>query len=240
MGRSPVSTSACYERSAREFPYQSSRLAEPASRLIVAPRLRRAAPTRCWRPRSSIAISMRSTRSRPRWPGRASPSASRRGLPEVAIDPREVRWDDAGLVPAVVQDVSDGRVLMLAYVDEEALAATARTGEVHFHSRSRDRLWRKGETSGNMLHLVDLGLDCDADALLVKAHPTGPVCHTGSATCFSKGNEATLSRFLSELAGLLRQRRRDLPADSFSAELFRGGGPPIAGEPLAQGRETAL
>ena len=152
----------------------------------------------------------------------------------------EPRFDDRGLVPAIVQDAGTGEVLMLGYMDREALDATIRTREVHFHSRSRDRLWKKGETSGNMLHLVDLGLDCDADALLVKAHPTGPVCHTGSATCFSKGNEATLSRFLSELAGLLRQRRRDLPADSFSAELFRGGRPAIAEKLVEEAVESAL
>jgi len=155
----------------------------------------------------------------------------------VSVEPR---FDDRGLVPAIVQDAGTGEVLMLGYMDREALDATIRTREVHFHSRSRDRLWKKGETSGNMLHLVDLGLDCDADALLVKAHPTGPVCHTGSATCFSKGNEATLSRFLSELAGLLRQRRRDLPADSFSAELFRGGRPAIAEKLVEEAVESAL
>jgi phosphoribosyl-ATP pyrophosphohydrolase/phosphoribosyl-AMP cyclohydrolase len=87
-------------------------------------------------------------------------------------------------VPAVVQDVADGRVLMVAYVDAEALAATLASGEVHFHSRSRDRLWRKGETSGNVLRLVDLDLDCDGDALLIRAVPTGPTCHRGTRSCF--------------------------------------------------------
>src|SRR5213083_160108 len=139
------------------------------------------------------------------------------------IDPKDVGWGETGLVPGIVQDASDGRVLMLGYLDEEALAATGRTGEVHFHSRSRGRLWRKGETSGNVLHLVDVALDCDADALLVKAHPAGPTCHTGAATCFSPQSDTDLGRFLTELAATLIERKRDLPAGSYSAELFRGG-----------------
>jgi phosphoribosyl-ATP pyrophosphohydrolase/phosphoribosyl-AMP cyclohydrolase len=83
-----------------------------------------------------------------------------------------------------VQDASDGRVLMVAYVDAEALAATLATGEVHFHSRSRNRLWRKGETSGNVLRLRELALDCDGDALLISADPVGPTCHRGTRSCF--------------------------------------------------------
>lgn len=102
-----------------------------------------------------------------------------------ALDPSEVRFAAAdGLVPAVVQDASDGRVLMVAYMDLEALAATLRSGEVHFHSRSRGTLWRKGETSGNVLRLRGLALDCDGDALLVTAEPAGPTCHRGTRSCF--------------------------------------------------------
>jgi phosphoribosyl-ATP pyrophosphohydrolase/phosphoribosyl-AMP cyclohydrolase len=96
----------------------------------------------------------------------------------------DVAWGPSGLVPAVVQDAADGRVLMVAYVDAEALAATLATGEVHFHSRSRDRLWRKGETSGNVLRLRHLAIDCDGDALLISADPTGPTCHRGTRSCF--------------------------------------------------------
>ena len=95
-----------------------------------------------------------------------------------------VRFGPDGLVPAVVQDAADGRVLMVAYMDAEALEATQRTREVHFHSRSRGRLWRKGETSGNVLRLVSLAADCDADALLVTAEPAGPTCHRGTRSCF--------------------------------------------------------
>jgi len=96
----------------------------------------------------------------------------------------EVRFGPDGLVPAIVQDAADGRVLMLAWMDAEALAATVETGDVHFHSRSRDRLWRKGETSGNVLRLIDLAVDCDGDALLVTADALGPTCHRGTRSCF--------------------------------------------------------
>ncbi|MGD0247832.1 MAG: bifunctional phosphoribosyl-AMP cyclohydrolase/phosphoribosyl-ATP diphosphatase HisIE [Candidatus Limnocylindrales bacterium] len=102
----------------------------------------------------------------------------------------DVAWGAGGLVPGVVQDVSDGRVLIVAYVDAEALAATLATGEIHFHSRSRDRLWRKGETSGNVLSLVDVALDCDGDALLFSARPVGPTCHLGKRSCFDPAGAA--------------------------------------------------
>ncbi|HEU5288439.1 MAG TPA: bifunctional phosphoribosyl-AMP cyclohydrolase/phosphoribosyl-ATP diphosphatase HisIE [Candidatus Limnocylindria bacterium] len=151
----------------------------------------------------------------------------------------EVAFDDRGLVPAIVQDAATGAVLMLAYMDREALEATLRTREVHFHSRSRGRLWKKGETSGNVLHLVDITADCDADALLVKAHPAGPACHTGDATCFGPVNERDLGRFLSELAAMLAQRKRDLPAGSYSADLFRAGPDAIAAKLVEEAGETA-
>jgi phosphoribosyl-ATP pyrophosphohydrolase/phosphoribosyl-AMP cyclohydrolase len=96
----------------------------------------------------------------------------------------DVAFGPSGLVPAVIQDASDGRVLMVAYMDAEALAATLATGQVHFHSRSRDSLWRKGETSGNELRLLDMALDCDGDAVLIQAEPTGPTCHRNTRSCF--------------------------------------------------------
>ena len=151
-----------------------------------------------------------------------------------------IRFDARGLVPAIVQDAATRSVLMLAYMDREAVDATLRSREVHFHSRSGDRLWRKGETSGNVLHLVDLRLDCDSDALLVEVHPAGPACHTGNATCFGPRNDKSLVRFLSELAALLGQRRRDLPEGSFSAELFTGGAPAIAAKLVEEANETAV
>ena len=99
-------------------------------------------------------------------------------------DAGRVRWGHDGLVPVIVQDAADGRVLMLAHANAEALAATLATGEVHFFSRSRGRLWRKGETSGNVLRLRGLALDCDGDALLATVEPAGPACHRGTRSCF--------------------------------------------------------
>ncbi len=113
-----------------------------------------------------------------------APDAGRVGTQPSTIDPKDVHWGPDGLVPVVVQDAADGRVLMVAYADAEALAATLRTGDVHFHSRSRNALWRKGETSGNVLHLVDLAPDCDADALLARVEAIGPTCHRGMRSCF--------------------------------------------------------
>jgi phosphoribosyl-AMP cyclohydrolase / phosphoribosyl-ATP pyrophosphohydrolase len=118
------------------------------------------------------------------------------------------------LVACIVQDADSGDVLMLAWVDEAALEATRRTGLAHFHSRSRDRLWLKGETSGNTLAVQSITPDCDGDALLMRVRPAGPVCHTGSETCF--GERAT-SRLvvLAELAGVI-EARRDRPPEAGS------------------------
>lgn len=94
------------------------------------------------------------------------------------------RYNEQGLVPAIVQDADSGQVLMLAWMNAEALRRTQETGQVHFWSRSRRELWRKGATSGSLLHLVELRIDCDEDALLVRVHPAGPACHTGQTSCF--------------------------------------------------------
>lgn len=94
------------------------------------------------------------------------------------------KFDDNGLLTAVVTDVADGAVLMVAFMDAEALAATRNTGEAHFHSRSRGRLWKKGETSGNVLKVQEILVDCDQDALVLRCSPAGPTCHTGAADCF--------------------------------------------------------
>jgi len=131
-------------------------------------------------------------------------------------------------------------VLMLAWMDRESIEATGRTGEVHFHSRSRDALWWKGETSGNTLHAVELRTDCDGDAILVRAHPKGPVCHTGKATCWGDDPAPPLARTLSELAALLRERKRELPERSYSAELFRKGRGAIAQKVGEEALELAL
>jgi phosphoribosyl-AMP cyclohydrolase len=120
----------------------------------------------------------------------------------------DVRFGPDGLVPAIVQDVRDGRVLMLAWMDAEALAATLETGDVHFHSRSRDRLWRKGEESGNVLRLVGLDADCDQDALLVTADPIGPTCHRGTRSCFDADGAPTARATQGFAGGALVDRRR--------------------------------
>ncbi len=144
----------------------------------------------------------------------------------------DVAWGPSGLVPGVVQDASDGRVLMLAYVDAQALAATLATGEVHFHSRSRDRLWRKGETSGNVLRLVDLALDCDGDALLFQVNSVGPTCHRGTRSCFDPADGSTPGvaaptrqgfEWLETLWTTIDARATADPATSYTARLVAGG-----------------
>lgn len=152
----------------------------------------------------------------------------------------DVTFDERGLVPAIVQDAGTGTVLMLGWMDREAIEATERTGLVHFHSRSRQKLWKKGETSGNALHAVEMSADCDGDALLVRAHPKGPVCHTGLSTCWGDDPAPALGRTLSELAALLRERKRDLPEGSYTAELFRKGRGAIAQKVGEEGLELAL
>ena len=141
------------------------------------------------------------------------------------------RYGPDGLVPAVVQDASDARVLMVGYVDAEALAATLASGEVHFHSRSRGRLWRKGETSGHVLRLRALALDCDEDALLMTVDPVGPTCHRGTRSCFDEadappGAAVTAPQDFAWLETLWRtidDRRRTRPDGSYTAALLAGG-----------------
>jgi phosphoribosyl-ATP pyrophosphohydrolase/phosphoribosyl-AMP cyclohydrolase len=140
----------------------------------------------------------------------------------------EPRFDASGLVPGVVQDAVDGRVLMVAYLDAEALAATLETGEVHFHSRSRGRLWRKGETSGNVLRLVRLDLDCDGDALLLTVDPVGPTCHRETRSCFdpdgAPAERATQGfAWLETLWGTIASRAAERPAGSYTTSLLEGG-----------------
>ncbi len=125
---------------------------------------------------------------------------------------------EGALLPCVVQDADTGRVLMLAHVDTEALEATVRTGLAHFHSRSRGRLWQKGETSGNVLRVVEIRADCDADALLYLVHPTGPACHTGMVSCF--GDAAPL---LAELRDVIAGRSGSADEGSYVAGLLRDG-----------------
>ena len=129
---------------------------------------------------------------------------------------------EGGLVPAIVQDDKTGKVLMLGYMNEAALSKTLESGKVTFFSRSKERLWTKGETSDNFLNLVSVALDCDQDALLVKVNPQGPTCHTGSDTCWEEENENDLG-FLGYLTQVIKERRQKSPDESYVARLFSKG-----------------
>jgi phosphoribosyl-AMP cyclohydrolase / phosphoribosyl-ATP pyrophosphohydrolase len=157
----------------------------------------------------------------------------------------EVAFGGDGLVPAVVQDAADGRVLMLAYMDAEALAATVATGDVHFHSRSRGRLWRKGESSGNVLRLVSLDLDCDGDALLIRVDPVGPTCHRGTRSCFDPDGapaERTTQGFawLETLWSTIAERAAARPDGSYTARLLDGGVDAVARKITEEATEVLL
>jgi len=128
-----------------------------------------------------------------------------------------------GLVPAIVQDANTKTVLMLGYMNQEALDKTLTTRKVTFYSRSRKCLWTKGETSGNFLNLVSIAADCDNDALLVKANPVGPVCHTGTDTCWAEKNEANPLLFLTELQDFIEKRHEEMPDGSYTTSLFKDG-----------------
>ncbi len=133
-----------------------------------------------------------------------------------------------GLVPAIIQDADTNKVLMLGYMNEESYKKTEETGLVTFFSRSRQTLWTKGETSGNLLHVVSIAVDCDNDTLLIKVHPDGPVCHTGADTCWNEVNEAEDVMFLKELQDFIDQRRREMPEGSYTTSLFQKGKRKIA------------
>lgn len=137
-------------------------------------------------------------------------------------DPATLTFDGSGLIVAIAQDAATGTVLMVAYMDGEALTRTIETGEAHFWSRSRKSLWKKGETSGNLLHVESIQADCDGDALLLSVRPTGPACHTGNRSCFA---EAAI--LLDQLEATIRGRKATRPAGSYTAQLFDGGRPAI-------------
>jgi phosphoribosyl-AMP cyclohydrolase / phosphoribosyl-ATP pyrophosphohydrolase len=126
-----------------------------------------------------------------------------------------------GLVPAIVQDDKTGKVLMLGFMNDEALKKTQATGKVTFFSRTKKRLWTKGEESGNFLEFKHVATDCDNDTLLVKAHPVGPVCHTGADTCFNEENKE--ENFLVVLQEIIRQRQQQATGNSYVAGLFQKG-----------------
>lgn len=152
-----------------------------------------------------------------------------------------IRFDDRGLIPAVLQDAETGEVLMVAWMNRESLRLTQETGEAHFWSRSRQTLWRKGATSGNVMNVREIRVDCDGDTLLVLVEPAGPACHTGERTCFyrslegpadsvvkqaaAEGAQASLpaADIVDELFGVIRDRQRCRPEGSYTASLLDAG-----------------
>ena len=146
-------------------------------------------------------------------------------------------WDkQQGLVPAIVQEASSLRVLMLGYMDRAALAQTLETGKVTFYSRSKQRLWTKGESSGHFLHLRGIKADCDADTLLISAEADGPTCHLGRTSCFPDAP----GDFLGELDAFIAQRERTRPEGSYTTQLFASGIKRMAQKVGEEGVETAL
>ena len=144
-----------------------------------------------------------------------------------------------GLLPAIIQDSITKNVLMLGYMNEEALEKTRLKKKVTFFSRSRQKLWTKGETSGNFLLVEEVRLDCDHDTILIKAKPTGPVCHTGQDTCFNEDNKGA-GNFLSKLEGIILERRRKMPAGSYTTRLFMKGLNKIAQKVGEEATETII
>jgi phosphoribosyl-ATP pyrophosphohydrolase/phosphoribosyl-AMP cyclohydrolase len=152
--------------------------------------------------------------------------------PEATDLQREVRFDAAGLVPAIIQEQGSGRVLMLAYMNREALALTLKTGMTHFYSRSRQTLWQKGETSGHTQTVVSVRLDCDGDALIVEVEQVGPACHTGEVSCFFRRAEGrrlvhaaagATGAVLDRVYGVIRDRKAHPVDGSYVAALFAAG-----------------
>jgi phosphoribosyl-ATP pyrophosphohydrolase/phosphoribosyl-AMP cyclohydrolase len=161
-------------------------------------------------------------------------------LSATVIDASKIDWaKSGGLVPAVIQDSRSGRVLMLGYMNEDALRATLGTSLVTFFSRSKGRLWQKGESSGHFLRVRDIKLDCDGDTLLVLAEPNGPTCHLGTRSCFGD-DIAPLLATLSDLADTIRVRRMAPPDESYTARLFAAGTVRIAQKVGEEAVETAL
>jgi phosphoribosyl-ATP pyrophosphohydrolase/phosphoribosyl-AMP cyclohydrolase len=145
-----------------------------------------------------------------------------------------------GLVPAIVQDATTKNVLMLGFMNQEAYDKTLATGHVTFWSRSRNCLWTKGETSGNFLNLVSIQNDCDEDTLLVKVHPQGPTCHTGTDTCWGETNETNPLLFLTELQDFIEKRYEEMPEGSYTTKLFHDGVNKIAQKVGEEALETVI
>lgn len=144
-----------------------------------------------------------------------------------------------GLIPAIIQDVDTQKVLMLGYMNEEAYQKTLESGIVTFYSRSRQTLWTKGETSGNFLHVVSVKADCDQDTLLIEVHPDGPVCHTGTDTCWGDVNRQDIL-FLKELQDFIEKRHQEMPEGSYTTSLFQSGINKIAQKVGEEAVETLI
>lgn len=156
------------------------------------------------------------------------------------LDLSQIDWSKSdGLVPAIVQHWLTGEVLMLGYMDHKALTLTQSSGKVSFFSRSKQRLWTKGESSGHVLHLKSIRMDCDGDTLLVLADPHGPTCHLGTRSCFGNEVRPPLG-FLAQLDALVEKRQTELPEGSYTTKLFHGGTRRIAQKVGEEGVETAL
>ncbi|MEY2170390.1 MULTISPECIES: bifunctional phosphoribosyl-AMP cyclohydrolase/phosphoribosyl-ATP diphosphatase HisIE [unclassified Rhodanobacter] len=161
-------------------------------------------------------------------------------MSDVNTDLTRLDWPKGdGLLPAVVQHWLTGEVLMLGYMNAEALAATQASGKVTFWSRSKQRLWMKGESSGHVLALKSIRVDCDADTLLVQADPHGPTCHLGTSSCFGGDARPPLG-FLAELDALVAERHAERPSGSYTTSLFEGGVRRIAQKVGEEGVESAL
>lgn len=128
-----------------------------------------------------------------------------------------------GLVPAIIQDEVTNKVLMLGFMNDEAYRKTVETGKVTFFSRTKNRLWTKGEESGNFLNVVSIKEDCDCDTLLIKVNPVGPVCHTGTDTCWGEKNEADDFMFIKYLQDFIDRRHKEMPEGSYTTSLFKKG-----------------
>lgn len=145
-----------------------------------------------------------------------------------------------GLVPAVIQDARTNQVLMVGFMNREAIEKTIADKKVTFFSRTKNRLWQKGETSGNFLEYVSMQKDCDEDSLLIKAIPHGPVCHTNQFTCFGEDESANVGNVLSRLEEVIAERQKTMPEGSYTAKLFKAGAPRIAQKVGEEGVEVAL
>ncbi|EGQ8943695.1 bifunctional phosphoribosyl-AMP cyclohydrolase/phosphoribosyl-ATP diphosphatase HisIE [Vibrio parahaemolyticus] len=161
---------------------------------------------------------------------------------EVSSLSERINWEKVdGLVPAIVQDFQSSQVLMMGYMNQDALAKTGETGQVTFFSRTKERLWTKGETSGNVLQLVNISLDCDNDTLLVRANPIGPTCHTGTTTCWDgDAQEESQMVWLHQLEQLLAARKSADPDSSYTASLYARGTKRISQKVGEEGVEVAL